>query len=285
MTNFNYMKRILVPIDFSEDAVFALDVAVKIANDLKAKLRLMHVRNGKQYHPEFSKDDSSFFVDNKDTSYMDFLIKKAKANYHVENGEVDAKFREGNVVREIKNQAHYDDTLLIVIGTHGVSGFEDRWIGSNAYRLICNAPCPILAVRKQMTFQGDQTVLLPIDAEKVSRRIVPQVAGFAKIIDAKILVVGISRRFKWIIPGRINAYVRQVEKFLKKRTFISFESFIVDGSDGPQNLLDYAHKKGATVIALPVKRTINPFESVFFPFANELLNMSDLPILAVPEQE
>jgi nucleotide-binding universal stress UspA family protein len=279
------MKRILIPVDFSEDAVFAVDVGVQIANALKAKLRLMHVRTGKKYHPEFAKDNPHFIIDDKDTAYMEYLVDRARVTYKVENGEVDAKFREGNVVREIKNQAHYDDSVIIVIGTHGVSGFEDRWIGSNAYRLVSNAPCPVLAVRKQMSFNLDQKILLPIDAEKVSRRIVPQVAGFAKVLDAKVLVVGVTKRAKWAIPGRINAYVRQVERFLKKAAFIPFDSAIVDGSEGPQELLDYAHANGATVIALPVKKTLNPFESVFFPFANELLNMSDLPILAVPEHE
>ena len=39
------------------------------------------------------------------------------------------------------------------------------------------------------------------------------------------------------------------------------------------------------MIALPVRKTGNPFTMVFFPFANELLNMSDLPVIAVPEYD
>lgn len=279
------MKRILVPVDFSEDSVFAVDVAVQVANAFNAKLRLMHVRTGKRYHPEFAKDNPHFVIDNKDTAYAEFLTKRAKLAYQVDQGQVDFKFREGNVVREIRNQAHYDDSLLIVIGTHGVSGFEDRWVGSNAYRLVSNAPCPVLAVRKQMQIGAEPKILLPIDTEKVSRKIVPTVAGFAKVMKASLLVAGITKRSRWALPGRVAAYVMQVERFLKKRAFLPYEAVMVDGSDGPQELLDYAHQSKATVIALPVRRTINPFESIFYPFANELLNRSDLPILVVPEAE
>src|SRR5690554_7903753 len=142
------MKRIMVAVDFSDISVFAVDVAAHVANSLKTKLRLVHVRTGKQYFPEFAKNNPQFSIEDNDVSYMEFLVNRAKRIYKVESGEVDYKFRQGNVVKEITNQAHYDDSIVIVCGTHGVSGFEDRWIGSNAYRLVSSAPCPVLAVRK-----------------------------------------------------------------------------------------------------------------------------------------
>jgi nucleotide-binding universal stress UspA family protein len=216
---------------------------------------------------------------------MKQLLEQAQKKYTVVNGELDYRIREGNVVREIRNQAHYDDSSLIVVGTHGVSGVEDRWLGSNAYRLVANAPCAVLAVRQSMTFHGHQKILLPVDNTKVSRRIVPQVAGLASAINAELLVVGVSFRSRWLIPGRVEAYVRQVDRFLKKIPGIRYESCVVDGHKGPEYMLKLAHDKGASIIALPIKQTGNPFGSVFEPFANELLNISDLPLFAVPEKE
>jgi nucleotide-binding universal stress UspA family protein len=279
------MKRILVPVDFSEDSVFAVDVGIDVANLLKAKLRLMHVRTGLRYHPQFAQNNPDLVLSDQDTSYMEYLMKRARENYFVDNGQLDFKIREGNVVREITNQAHYDDTSLIIIGTHGVSGFEDRWLGSNAYRLVAHAPCPVLTVRKGMSFSGKQKILLPIDSERVSRRIVPRVAGFARATDADILVAGINKRSRWFIPGRITAYVHQVERFLKKNLFMNYEAAFVDGSEGPKHVMDFAHEKGVTIIALPVRKSLNPFDSIFHPFANELLHMSDVPVLVVPERE
>ena len=144
------MKRILVPIDFSEDSVFALDLAVQTANLLQANLRLMHVRTGRRYHPPFAQNNPDLLLTDVDSSFMEYLINRAKEKYTVKNGSLDFKIREGNVVREISNQAHYDDSSLIVVGTHGISGFEDRWVGSNAYRLVANAPCPVLTDRKSV---------------------------------------------------------------------------------------------------------------------------------------
>lgn len=53
------MKRIMVAVDFSDISVFAVDVAAHVANSLKTKLRLVHVRTGKQYFPEFAKNNPS----------------------------------------------------------------------------------------------------------------------------------------------------------------------------------------------------------------------------------
>ncbi len=279
------MKRILVPVDFSEDSIFAVDVALDIANIIKAKLRMMHVRTGLKYHPQFAKNNPELILSDLDVDFMRYLIKRVEENYEVENGQLDFKIREGNVVREITNQAHYDDSELIVVGTHGMSGFEDRWLGSNAYRLVANAPCPVLAVRKEMIFKKKQKILVPIDTQKVSRRIVPMVASFAREINASVLVVGISKRSRWLIPGKVDAYVHQVERFFKKNSFLDVESFVIDGSKDAHDLINYAHEKSVSIIALPVRKSLNPFDSAFYPFANALLNLSDLPLIVVPERE
>jgi len=60
---------------------------------------------------------------------------------------------------------------------------------------------------------------------------------------------------------------------------------VVDGNKGADYMLKLAHDKGATIIALPIKQDGIPFGSIFEPFANELLNISDLPLFAVPEKE
>ncbi|MDG5800962.1 universal stress protein [Marinilabiliaceae bacterium ANBcel2] len=279
------MNRILVPVDFSEESVFASRIALQIANLLNVKLRFMHVRTGKKFHKKFTEGNDDFIVSDKDVTFMEKLYNELKEKYHVEGGEIDYKIREGNVVREITNQAHYDDSGLIVIGTHGVSGVEDRWLGSNAYRLVANAPCPVLAVRKNMEFKKDQKIILPIDTEKVSRRIVPKVADFARKIDAEVLVTGVLKKSRWSFPGRVAAYVNQVDTYLKKNSIKGHETSQIDVSDGSQKLLDFAHEKSVTIIALPVKNQANPFENIFHPFANELINLSDLPILVVPEKE
>lgn len=279
------MKKILVPVDFSETSLLAITIAIKIANMLNSDIQLLHVKSSNKYHPDFAKDNIEAALAKTANSHLSKIIEEKRSEYNVANGVFDAKIREGNVVREIRNQAHYNDSDLIIVGTHGMSGFEDRWLGSNAYRLISNAPCPVLAVRQNMKFQHEQKLLLPIQIERVSRRIVPQVVEFAKALKMDIVVCGLTPKKRWKVPGMVSAYVMQVEKYIKKHLNTNAEYYIKEGIANPVELLELAHNKNVGIIALAVKKGINPFENIFNPFTNELLNISDLPIFAVPEKQ
>jgi nucleotide-binding universal stress UspA family protein len=279
------MKRILVPIDFSENSVFALQVGVEFANQLHAALRIIHVQTGHKYAPEFLGDNPEERLLGQTRNWLDLLIKKYSDAYRVYNGEFDFKIREGNVVREISNQARYDDISLIVVGTHGVSGVEDRWLGSNAYRLVSHAPCPVLTVRKEMKWQSPHKVLLPLDWNKLTRKIVPVVAGFSKLLNAEINIVALQKNSKWILPGRSDIYAKQAERYIKSSTDLSVKIISFKWGGDAKNILTLAQENAATVVAIHLNKSINPFDSFFRPFANELLNVSDIPVLVVPVKE
>lgn len=279
------MKRILVPIDFSDNSVFALNVGVELANQLHASIRIIHVQTGQKYAPEFLGDNPEERLMGQSKSWLDHLIKKYSKEYRVYNGEFDYKIREGNVVREITNQARYDDVSLIVVGTHGVSGVEDRWLGSNAYRLVSHAPCPVLTVRNGMKWEFPHKVMLPLDHNKLTRKIVPIATGFAKLLKAEINILALQRKSKWIIPGLSDIYAKQAERYIKSNTDLEVSITNFKWGGDAKNILNLAKEQSATVIAIHLSKTLSPFASVFRPFANELLNLSEIPVLVVPVKE
>ncbi len=279
------MKRILVPVVFSEDSVFALNVGIKLANQFKARLRMIHVKNGQRYAPEFSGDNPEMRLLGQVNSWMEHLNGKYSAGYHVPGGQFDYKIREGNVMREIANQALYDDTSLIVVGTHGISGVEDRWVGSNAYRLVSNTPCPVLTVHKEMEWNGPHKVLIPMDDSRWLRKIVPITAGFSALIKASVSLLALEKKSVWLLPEKSQLYARQAERYLKRNFALEVSTCSFDWKGEAQRILDFAHEQKATVIAIPLRKTLNPFESLFRPFANELLNLSDIPVLVVPMKD
>lgn len=186
------------------------------------------------------------------------------------------------MVREISNQARYDDVTLVVVGTHGVSGVEDRWLGSNAYRLVSHAPCPVLTVRKGMKWAFPHKILLPMDHNEMTRKILPVVTGFANLLKASVSLVSLQKKSKWLIPGRSDIYTRQAERYIKNNTRLETHIIPFKWGGNAQNILSLAKEVSATVIAIHLNKTMNPLESFFRPFANELLNVADIPVLVVP---
>ncbi len=276
------MKRILIPVDFSEDSVFALRVGMRLANQFEARLRMIHVKTGHRYAPEFSGDNPQMRLLGQVGEWLEHLQTKYSSDYCVPNGQFDYKIREGNVMREIANQALYDDTSLIVVGTHGISGVEDRWVGSDAFRLVSNAPCPVLTVHKEMEWKGPHRVLVPMDDSRFMRMIVPTVAGFSSLIKASVALVALQKKSVWILPEKSKLYTRQAERYFKRNYSMDVASYSFDWKDDAQQILEFSHEQKATVIAIPLHKNLNPFGSLFRPFANELLNLSDIPVLVIP---
>lgn len=280
------MKRVLVPVDFSEASLKALEFGVEMANRLKANLRIIHVVTGKHYAPFFDPEhNAELRIDGVAENWMEKLMSDFTPKYAVQGGVLDYKVREGNVTREISNQAKYDDSSLIVVGSHGISGFEDKWIGSNAYRLVSNAPCPVMLVRKDMVWKEFNTIVMPVTIKKDSRLKVPIVAGVAKLFGAKIYIVGLKQSSLKYLLISIKSAIRQVQNYIENNAGLETESTILSGKDKPRLLLDYAKSVNADLIAINVNNDANPLSEIFRPFANDVINYSELPLLVIPTRE
>lgn len=144
------IRRIMHPSDFSPTSAGAFLKAVQLAQRDRAELLLVHVLGpiapimGDDYvaAPRMYVDlqRSSRAVASKE---IDKLVTKAK------QGGVHARelLLEGNPAREIVRAAKSKHCDMIVMGTHGRTGFAKFLIGSVAQRVIAMAPCPVLTVR------------------------------------------------------------------------------------------------------------------------------------------
>ncbi len=278
------MKRVLVPVDFSEASIKAFSFGIELANLLKADLRFMHVVTGKHYAPVFE-DSSDMKLSGQAYDWMEKLKQENERKYKVPGGKFDYKIREGNVTKEITNQAKYDDSSIIVLGSHGISGFEDKWIGSNAYRLVISAPCPVLLIRKSFEQKAFKKIVMPVDIKKSSRLKVPVIAGVAKLFQAKVYVVGLKETNFSSILNSIRVIIHQVEHYLKDFVGVETESAILTGKNLPRKLLEYSASIDADLIAIQINHDSNPFSDLIKPFANEIINYADRPVLVVPTIE
>ncbi len=278
------MTKLLVPIDFSDNSLNALGFAIHIANKLKADLKILHVKT-KKIEYRYSKREPELILSDNVEEWLSEIIDKNKSKYLVPGGNFTFKVREGNVIKEVTNQAKYDDATLIVVGTHGASGFEDKWIGSNAYRLVHSSSVPVLTIRPEREWRDISKVVLPISYTRESRQKVPAVIGLAKLFDAKVYVAGIKEPGYNILKSRVSAFVKQTVRFIKKNTDLRVESDILSGKSKAELLMDYIENIDADVVATNILRSSNPFDNFFKPFANQLINESKCPVLAVPTKE
>lgn len=141
-----HVKKILVPIDFSEPCNKAFKYALGFARQFGSEVVLIHV---------IEPAAEPFAVEGNGNTQNELVVAEEKMQ-----GLADASPRQGNLyitsairtgvaTHEIVEAAKELDVDLIIMATHGVSGWRRFGMGSTANRVALVAPCPVLTVREK----------------------------------------------------------------------------------------------------------------------------------------
>lgn len=142
------LKKILVPIDFSEPSLKALRYAVPFAEEFGATISLVHIREPIPYPVDITNISSPSVPGIEEAEAKRKLYDLA---YHEieELVPIDVHVRSGKAPDEIVNLAKALETDLIIIATHGYKGVMHFVMGSTAEKVVRHAPCPVLVVREK----------------------------------------------------------------------------------------------------------------------------------------
>jgi nucleotide-binding universal stress UspA family protein len=141
------VQHILVPVDFSENTPAVLDWAAHLAEEHGSRVTLLHA-----YHlpVEFQQLEGAYlppdFWQSVRAEAETTLRAYAEGLQRV-GVAVEIAVCEGYAATVIVEEAALRRADLIVIGTHGRSGFKHLLLGSIAERVVQKAPCPVLTVK------------------------------------------------------------------------------------------------------------------------------------------
>jgi universal stress protein A len=144
------VKRILVPTDFSPLSKKALQYAIRLAEEFHTGITLVHV-----IEPEVPPAFDGFMIapptvsNGTSASCTNRLNSLANSLRTAGRARVNSIVRCGLASIEIVDAAKELDVDLIVIATHGYTGWKHFAIGSTAERVVRAAPCPVLVVREK----------------------------------------------------------------------------------------------------------------------------------------
>jgi universal stress protein A len=143
------IRKILAPTDFSPASQKALKYALRFARDFGSELTLLHVLEpavspafaGLPAAPALSESELADAEEGLRT-----LVESARG---AGVAAVRSRVRMGVATHEIVEAAKELDVDLIVIATHGYTGWKHFAIGSTAARVARAAPCPVLVIREK----------------------------------------------------------------------------------------------------------------------------------------
>lgn len=276
------MKDIVVAIDFSKGSLHALDYAIEFANHVKSSVVMVWVDSHSNQDFAFSAEVNEFREE-----AMKNLEEIQKTNKgKLKHGKLTYKLRKGKVYQEIANQAKFNDASLIIAGTHGVTGYEEFWIGSNAYRIVSYAPCPVITVRHDFNIKPDgiSSIVLPIDSTADTRQKVPFAVQVARTFGADVHLLALNTTSIKAVQRKVDNYARQVQKFLEEAGVnYSTESILTDNITNAS--IEYAQKVDADLIAIMTEQETTASNILLGPFAQQMVNHSPIPVLSIQPKE
>lgn len=140
------MSKILVPFDHSENAFIALQQAMYIAQNNRADIEVFHVINlliSRDIPMQWTEDDEQAIKESLQSKIdvaksLVGLSSDINISVFLQRGE--------RVVDEVLMRAKEADTVLIVMGTHGVTGFIDKVMGTNSLDVLNDSTYPLLLI-------------------------------------------------------------------------------------------------------------------------------------------
>ncbi len=146
----NNIKKILVAIDFSENALKVVESAAYFANKIGAELCIVHVVESLDNYSGFVIPHIS--LDKLEEDLMKGAQQKMRdfIEEYREDSKTQVPLKDavlvGDLVQELEKYVKQEKCGLIVIGTHGYKGLEKTLFGSVAEKVLKSASCPVLTV-------------------------------------------------------------------------------------------------------------------------------------------
>lgn len=276
------MKTIISAIDFSDCSINALEHALSIAKKSKSNLLMLWVNNPNTTKTILSSDLSDDLLEEVEHQFLRLITKYRD---ELPDSKIDFMIREGKVYKEIVSQAKESDAWLIVAGTHGSSGFEEFWIGSNANRIVTASPCPVITIRAGINVGRNLSkIVVPIDSSMETRQKVPYVSELALMFDAEVHLLTLYSTTVEDVRRTIRSYSKQASKYLKEHE-VKFVSVEKESENISISAIEYAQSIDANLIAIMTEQEKTAANIWLGSYAQQMVHHSPIPVLSIHPKE
>ncbi|REJ80372.1 MAG: universal stress protein [Bacteroidetes bacterium] len=269
-------NHILVPIDFSEQSMIALGQSYNLARLSKADLTLIYVIEESFQLPFFSKNEDKSL----EKKIQKELTKLAEETSQKAGLFVHTLIAKGKVYEEIQKAAKKLKCSFIVMGTNGSVGLK-KFIGSNALRVVREAPCPVITIKGKKHRPGCKHIVLPLDLSKETKEKVRNAIEFARMFGSIVHLVSVLTTDDEFIVKKLKRQMNQVFEHIKNHDIVCTSEFI-QGDDVSEEVVNFAKKMKADLIMIMTQQEMNWTDIMFISSsAQEIINGTDIPVLSI----
>lgn len=273
------MEKIIVPIDFSEHSEYALKTAAGMAKKYKAEVLALHMLELSDAlltrTDAHEQRKAIFFLELAKKRFDEFLDKD-----YLQGVKVIPIVKHFKVFSEVNDVAKEHDADLIIMGSHGASGFKEFLVGSNTERVVRNADIPVLVVKNELENMNLDTVVFATDFDEESVRPYLNASKMFDLLGAnlKLLYVNLPNehfRSTEEINRRIAEFLLTADGNLDRIKDVAYQAdYSVE-----KGVINYANNVGADLIAIPTHGRKGIAHFFAGSIGEDIANHSSLPVM------
>lgn len=278
------IKNILIPTDFSETAILAVAHGAKMAHLFNAKIYLLHSVETSLYaagpgEPILVADTENIFKEADEQ-----LQKQAESIKNEYDVEITTLIANGKPAAAIASAVKDNEIDVIIMGTHGASGFEELFMGSNAHKVVTIAPCPVITIRLNTKKVGFSNIILPIGSYLQSRQKVNNAIELASKYNSTVHVLGLLETNDKEDDYKFAIKIETVEKALKNAN-VKFTKKILRAKNPAVEAMKFSEEIGGDLILIMTEHESDLTGMFLGASAKQIVNHSKIPVMSIRPQE
>ncbi|HIA06025.1 MAG TPA: universal stress protein [Flavobacteriales bacterium] len=279
MSGSNKKRMILIPIDFTEITIVALDQAVNMAKVIDAEITIVNVAEDYGFFNKYiSNSDAAEHKKDTEKKLRELVEERTASGITIHTMTA-----HGKIYEKINEVAEMIGATLILMGTSGTLGLM-KFIGSNTLRVIRESKVPVISVKGQEIDHGLSSILIPLDLTKETKEKVAKAIWLSKLYgNARIDIVSIGTSSDSFLKNKVKRQEQQVRSFLKGKGIKTTHKMIIDtkGKSIAQVIIDYATEVNAGLIMIMTQQESDITEMFIGSSAQAIINGSEIPVMSV----
>lgn len=275
------MKTIIVPVDFSDYSEFALKTAASLAKNNKAEIIAMHML------------DLQTALMNESESYQlersAFLLKLAKKRFkaflnkeYLKDVKVVPMVKHFKIFSEVNDVAKQENADLIVMGSHGATGFKELFLGSNTEKVIRFSDIPVLIVKNNPENFQLKNVVYATDLSMESVGAYVQMKSIIEDLGGKLHIVHVNTPYdNFRTTAEMEIEARDFFQTAEGNQDLVKEVAFVCDRTVEKGILNHAQSVNADLIAVSTHARKGLSHVFRGSLSEDIANHAQLPIMTV----
>lgn len=275
------MKKILVPTDFSKFALNAAKMAASIAKKFDARIYFLHVVSMPQYATGIIPGQSG-----QDIAEGLFILKKVKMDFQellsqdfLKGINVATAIQYDGVYESVVSQAEKHDIDLIVMGTHGSSGYvNDFFVGSNTDKIVRLSETPVLTIRDNVPNPKFDKLVFASDFGDGVRNSFRRIAEVADKLESQVDLVRIITRDDFYFSGPM---LDAMDLFAKEQGLKNYNCHVYAAETVQLGINEFAQRVNADMVTTITHGRRGLARLFNGSVTNDIMKSSPLPVLSI----